>query len=954
MPRKEGVRWKTVGHTVVLPHSATRNRLAAPAPDEDSQTADIWKQATPATTAKANPSGEEVARLPSKQKAKGRTSDATSELAGSPAAAPAAAPATSPTLFSRRSLFRGRTFGTAVDDNELQTTVIQLEGCEPSELTIKLDPMGAHTLSWPVPITKCVPSLSSGDKTENKLKQLGKSFKFAIMLSEQQAERGDTVLPAGSCCLYGYPSIKTELEPNGYRPPANVIELLRRVVLAFAAQHPEQFGESVDPVGAHPIHALLVGNNEDSLALAMKIYEMAPKELTRVHGSKLFLGESALHIAAVNRHEALIVKMVQLGCKHLPREELSTWLRSQAEGNFFRDPPQRWYGGTALGYACSFGLKAAVVALLSAGSSKTESPILSLNERADACRLTGALPLHCVVANKNMEMYEFLTNKLGYGVRAKQGALTKLGQLSASLMINNLSPLQLAARLGDQITTRYIIKRQSEIEWVWGPVTQYALSLEGIDSSGTGGGDIMELIVTVGAHQRTTEMVLDSFMNGFIHQLYLSKWRKFGRKLHMVRIILEGVLLAGLVLQVLMLKERSSTESIDDAAASLMPINVAILVIIAVIFALEARFAYLFAINNRGANDARLDFWQMVKKVRGFCRQHAVEVVLLRCLCTIIGTCIMFSSVLSAPEAVEGRQLRRQGGDGANDGAADVGFVQHVDEGTWPLLWIAQTFGLLLTFFQVATLVSTPYEKSSILLFTIIEMLKKDLATFMGLMIWLTLAAYMGLYTLYPRSGDASLPFAEPMNGLGTSFLSIADMNLYGAPLVIDPYAASLDGLSGSQLVALLLWLVLYYAFLVLSAILMLNLLIAMMAETFVTVTSDATLQSRLTFATSVIKLELLARSLGMGTRVGERSRTGEKWVYKFKAFKKMKRETPEGEDDFSDDEDDLIRTEVSADPFQPPDRDSATKCLDLLEQMDAELKEDRLRAARRAGKEPA
>jgi len=68
--------------------------------------------------------------------------------------------------------------------------------------------------------------------------------------------------------------------------------------------------------------------------------------------------------------------------------------------------------------------------------------------------------------------------------------------------------------------------------WVWGPVTQFALDLSGIDSVGGGGGDIMELIVRVDASTRTKEMLLDTFMNGFIFQLFTKKWHLYGRKLH--------------------------------------------------------------------------------------------------------------------------------------------------------------------------------------------------------------------------------------------------------------------------------------------------------------------------------------------------------------------------------------------------------------------------------------
>ena len=60
-----------------------------------------------------------------------------------------------------------------------------------------------------------------------------------------------------------------------------------------------------------------------------------------------------------------------------------------------------------------------------------------------------------------------------------------------------LSPLQLSAVLGDRALVRHILKQQCSIMWVWGPVTQFALDLNGIDASGIGGGDVMELIVRV-------------------------------------------------------------------------------------------------------------------------------------------------------------------------------------------------------------------------------------------------------------------------------------------------------------------------------------------------------------------------------------------------------------------------------------------------------------------------
>ena len=50
-----------------------------------------------------------------------------------------------------------------------------------------------------------------------------------------------------------------------------------------------------------------------------------------------------------------------------------------------------------------------------------------------------------------------------------------------------------------------------------------AVNLLGVDSAGSGGGDVMELIGRIGATRATRELLLDSVMQGFIHQLFVEK-----------------------------------------------------------------------------------------------------------------------------------------------------------------------------------------------------------------------------------------------------------------------------------------------------------------------------------------------------------------------------------------------------------------------------------------------
>jgi hypothetical protein len=250
-------------------------------------------------------------------------------------------------------------------------------------------------------------------------------------------------------------------------------------------------------VGAFPIHALIVCNTPAALELSMEVFEVAPKMLTRVHDPTKgpFGGESSLHILTVNCHEDLLVRMVQMAEERLSRAELSRLFKSQASGPFFTGPPMCFYGSSILSYACAFNMQKAVHAIL-----KTD--VVSLNDRHEACRISGFLPLHASVANARREMYDYLTEGLPPRWRASATQVSKVGQLTRKVGYS-LSSLQLAAILGDHVTVRHILRKQCQVLWVWGPVTQFSMSLNGVDSAGAGGGDIMELIVRIVRNSRS-------------------------------------------------------------------------------------------------------------------------------------------------------------------------------------------------------------------------------------------------------------------------------------------------------------------------------------------------------------------------------------------------------------------------------------------------------------------
>ena len=248
------------------------------------------------------------------------------------------------------------------------------------------------------------------------------------------------ILPAATCNLYRYPLIEPADESEDRPADAQETELLVQLLLLLAADAGTKkeitpMFDAPDKVGAFPIHALLVGNSEASLDATWRLMEANPTLLEQTHttasfGLALFNGESSLHVASVNKQEELLVKMIDLGERTLSSDACKTLLNHQARGVFFKDTPMNMYGGTALGYAATFGLKKAVTRMLA-------TKHVALDE--NPCEQTGFYPIHAVVANRRPDMYDFLVNEHKANQKLPLSTFSKLGPLT---------PLQLAANLG--------------------------------------------------------------------------------------------------------------------------------------------------------------------------------------------------------------------------------------------------------------------------------------------------------------------------------------------------------------------------------------------------------------------------------------------------------------------------------------------------------------------------
>ena len=163
----------------------------------------------------------------------------------------------------------------------------------------------------------------------------------------------------------------------------------------------------------------------------------------------------------------------------------------------------------------------------------------------------------------------------------------------------------------------------------------------------------------------------------------------------------------------------------------------------------------------------------------------------------------------------------------------DLEGVVIVNEGQWALLWLFQSAALLLLVIHLAMTCLQPFEKLSILVNAINEMIFNDITTYMIVFLWLFIAFFLALFVLYPRTGNNMLPQAPSFNSYSDALLVMMRMSLLGESVDFTLMEAATDAMSTSQNAALIIWIVVYYVYAVLSIILMMNLLIAMLTTTF-------------------------------------------------------------------------------------------------------------------------
>jgi len=483
----------------------------------------------------------------------------------------------------------------------------------------------------------------------------------------------------------------------------------------------------------------------------------------------------------------------------------------------------------------------------------------------------------------------------------------------------------------------------------------------------------MELIVRVDASTRTKEMLLDTFMNGFIFQLFTKKWHLYGRKLHYLQLSLVLALLISEVVQTFALKWDPMLLSTRGIRSQ----SVLHLALICILLADSLYTTFLSDRNDRGASDARfsrkLSLGYRLRNAYQFSVLHGVPWIIFAHACATVGSLMILINLFppvadlgstdqwyrrdvyaplpppSSPggdrtSAVTHRALK--GGGGGDPSPSESVFLswELYNEEMWGVLWALQSVALLLMSVHAMSLSFMPAKRLSVLFNTIQRMFFGDIVLFFGVWLGFVTAFYFALFVLYPRSGAAILPHVQTFNSWYTALFALIDLSFIGEKVEFDLLweEGALDGhLSNSQYFDLFLWIGLYYLFMVVSLVLLINLLIAMMSETYGRVFANATLQSRLSLAAHLFRLELLADSFKMATLVGDEAPPGSgRFVYVFKAVDNDTRDDSGSDDGYEGDFDN------GSDPFLPPEPSMQSRILTAIDDLKMELSSQQVASA--------
>ena len=188
-------------------------------------------------------------------------------------------------------------------------------------------------------------------------------------------------------------------------------------------------------------------------------------------------------------------------------------------------------------------------------------------------------------------------------------------------------------------------------------------------------------------------------------------------------------------------------------------------------------------------------------------------------------------------------------------------------------LWVFLALGLVIQMNYFFQNLIGPDQEVGVSFITMFKMLEGDVAKFMKVFVIVTINYGFAAYICYPKVGDIIQPIVSPsFNSLSAAMQDMVEVSLLGDTVTLNIGAVYWDSLTTGQTLEAAVFVGFLWYYIIMSTILLLNLLIAMMGDTFLTVKEQAVREWRVANLQLVLRLEVLAKpftDVRSGTEMG-------------------------------------------------------------------------------------
>ncbi|ESO10140.1 hypothetical protein HELRODRAFT_72856 [Helobdella robusta] len=275
-------------------------------------------------------------------------------------------------------------------------------------------------------------------------------------------------------------------------------------------------------LGETPLHVCFLNATPTHAELAKRLLAIYPNLINDVYVNDEFYGESVLHMAIVNEDPAMVKYLLDRGsdmhqrCSgtfFLPDDVKGSCVASEtiiqlSKNNHIRNNRHTYWGEYPLCFAVCLGQEECVRLLVAKGADVNKQDSF------------GNTALHIVVIHYYKDMYDLLVSMhANINLKNKQG----------------LTPLTLAAKLGHIEMYQHIMQTDREVYWTYGNVTCAGYPLDHVDSiSETGhiNSKSVLYLVVFGKKPEHLDMI-----NGALEQLLNEKWKTFAKARFFRRLI---------------------------------------------------------------------------------------------------------------------------------------------------------------------------------------------------------------------------------------------------------------------------------------------------------------------------------------------------------------------------------------------------------------------------------